>query len=189
MAVMTRTPVAVSPSASIIEAHQLMRRLGCHHLPVVEDGALIGMLSSHDLLKALVPDPDSQPATHSAALLHERPVSTIMSRRVTSLPEDGTLAEAARVFADGEFHALPVLGPARRVIGIVTTTDLLELLVAELATAPRAGPGAGRDKLLEELYEAVRHYLGSGRGDLEHGRLQLAFDAARECLDPGTREL
>lgn len=189
LAVMTRTPVAVLPSASVAEAQRLMRQLGCHHLPVVERGELVGMLSSRDLLKALVPATDADPAQHGAALLQEKPVAAIMSRRVTSLTEDATLLEAARLFATGELHALPVLGPGRQLAGIITATDVLELLATELPSAQRAGPAVEREQLLTELYEAVKHYLGSGRGELEHGRLQLAFDAAMECIEPGEFKL
>jgi CBS domain-containing protein len=185
--VMTRTPATVSPDSSVAEAHRLMQELGCHHLPVVQHGSLVGMLSASDIVKALVPAPGSPPSRSGAALLQERRVSGIMSRRVTSLPHDATLEEAARKLATGDFHALPVVGPGA------------ELLVASLAgpdpdpepapPVPAEGPAAQRARVQTELYQAVKLYLCSGRGDLEHGRLQRAFDAARECLESGQHEI
>ncbi|TAK54969.1 MAG: CBS domain-containing protein [Gammaproteobacteria bacterium] len=191
--VMSRTPATVPPGSSVAEAHRRMQELGCHHLPVVEHGALVGMLSASDIVKALVPAPGSPPSRSGAALLQERRVSGIMSRRVVSLPQDATLEEAARKLATGDFHSLPVVGPGGALVGILTARDLAELLVASLAgpdpdpesapPVPAEGAAARQARVQAELYQAVKLYLCSGRGDLEHGRLQRAFDAARECLE------
>jgi CBS domain-containing protein len=50
-AVMTTQIVAADPNDSINECIQKMQQLGCRHLPVVDGGRLIGMLSLRDLLK------------------------------------------------------------------------------------------------------------------------------------------
>src|SRR5436190_15766386 len=47
--VMTPNPLTVPPQASIAEAWEVMRELAVRHVPVVEDGALVGMLSDRDL--------------------------------------------------------------------------------------------------------------------------------------------
>jgi CBS domain-containing protein len=49
--VMTKALVAAKPEEEIGSALQKMQSLGCRHLPVVDDGNLIGMLSLRDLLK------------------------------------------------------------------------------------------------------------------------------------------
>ena len=46
---MTPNPLTVTPQASIAEAWDVMRELAVRHVPVVEDGALVGMLSDRDL--------------------------------------------------------------------------------------------------------------------------------------------
>ena len=47
--VMTPNPLTVPPQASIAEAWEVMRELAVRHVPVVEDGAVVGMLSDRDL--------------------------------------------------------------------------------------------------------------------------------------------
>ena len=197
--VMTRTPATVSPDSSAAEAHRRMQENDCHHLPVVDDGVLVGMLSASDIVKALVPAVGSPQSRGGSALLQERRVSSIMSRRVTSLPPDATLEDAARTLATGAFHALPVVAAGGAPIGIITATDLASLLVDSLAgpdpipdapsSARAKDVATRRARALADLYEAVKLYLCSGRGDLEHGRLQLAFVAARDCLEPQNLEL
>jgi len=49
--VMTKSLVAAHPDEEIGSALQKMQSLGCRHLPVVDEGNLIGMLSLRDLLK------------------------------------------------------------------------------------------------------------------------------------------
>ena len=49
--VMTRSLVAARPEEEIGSALQKMQSLGCRHLPVIDEGNLIGMLSLRDLLK------------------------------------------------------------------------------------------------------------------------------------------
>jgi CBS domain-containing protein len=49
--VMTTSIVAADPDDNIDSALQKMRALGCRHLPVVNDGNLVGMLSIRDLLQ------------------------------------------------------------------------------------------------------------------------------------------
>lgn len=187
---MTRSPATVSPDTNVADAHRQMQRLACHHLPVVDQGVLVGMLSSADVVKAFLPTPGSEPAT-GTALLRARPVAAIMTRRVASLMQNATLEEAARMLATGDFHALPIVAPGQVLAGIITATDLATLLVealvepaADAVTAtPAPDRAPDRARALEDLYDAVRHYLLSGCGELEHGRLQLAFDTAREHME------
>ena len=49
--VMTTTPITISPSSQVLEALSLMTRRRIRHLPVVENGALIGFVSIGDLVK------------------------------------------------------------------------------------------------------------------------------------------
>jgi CBS domain-containing protein len=49
-ACMTRGPMTVRPSDSLVDAAQLMRALEVRHLPVVEADRIVGLLSARDLL-------------------------------------------------------------------------------------------------------------------------------------------
>ena len=64
--VMTRELLTAAPNDPIAECLQKMHKLNCRHLPVVERGNLVGMISLRDLLQI-----DSQQAKHRAKLLGE----------------------------------------------------------------------------------------------------------------------
>ena len=88
--IMTSSPATVEPGASVAAAEQLMRRSGCHHLPVVEGIKVIGLVTAHDLLKALVlrgadaRESDSELLRRTSLQNHR--VADGMQRNVRSLP-------------------------------------------------------------------------------------------------------
>jgi CBS domain-containing protein len=60
-AVMTRTVLTVPPDASVAEAAQHMATRWIRHLPVVEDGVLVGMVSQRDLCALLAREDETAP--------------------------------------------------------------------------------------------------------------------------------
>lgn len=64
--VMTRELTTASPQESVAECLQKMHKLNCRHLPVVDQGTLVGMISLRDLLQV-----DNQEVHHKAQLLGE----------------------------------------------------------------------------------------------------------------------
>jgi CBS domain-containing protein len=57
---MSRDPDIFSPEFDVWEAAEWLAESGYRHLPVVEDGALLGIISVRDLLLALVEDEDDE---------------------------------------------------------------------------------------------------------------------------------
>jgi|tagenome__1003787_1003787.scaffolds.fasta_scaffold20256608_2 CBS domain-containing protein len=58
--IMTADLVTVGPDDSIEQCNLLLHRHRIHHLPVVEDGRVLGMLSAHDVLEELVVEEEEQ---------------------------------------------------------------------------------------------------------------------------------
>ncbi|HRV55334.1 MAG TPA: CBS domain-containing protein, partial [Mangrovimonas sp.] len=55
-------------------------------------------------------------------------IEQVMTKNVVSIPATTTIKEAAEILAHKEFHALPVI-EGDKLIGIVTTTDLIRYLI------------------------------------------------------------
>jgi acetoin utilization protein AcuB len=108
--------VTISPERSAAEAYELMRTHGVHHLPVVEDGALVGLVSEHELLRAL-----EQLDAHRG----ETPVDEVMTKHVVTVTPEDPLAEAIRLMNKHRFGCLPVVR-GEKVLGLITLTDLLD---------------------------------------------------------------
>ena len=58
--IMTADLVTVGPDASVVQCNLLLHSHRIHHLPVVEDGRVLGMISAHDVLEELVVEEEEQ---------------------------------------------------------------------------------------------------------------------------------
>ena len=133
--IMTETVVVIEVDRPVSEALDCFLHYPIHHLPVVRDSRLVGMLSSADLIKVEFFAP--RDAGNRAAFLDARfRIEQIMRAPVTSRGPFTSLDEAANLIIGSGVHALPIVDDEERVIGIVTTTDMIRSL---LHGPPRRG--------------------------------------------------
>jgi len=123
--IMTPDPATISPQSSAAEARRLLSSNFINHLPVVEGDRLVGMVSSSDLLKLYLLD-------DSLTMFARATVDQIMETHLVVLSDSATLREAAEKLSMGNFHALPIVNKKRRLVGIVTSSDLINELLKEL---------------------------------------------------------
>ncbi len=126
---MTKHPLMVQPTMSIIEAQHFMVENNIRHLPIVGKGKrLLGLVTRQTLLV--------QPATLGSLnvweitrFLSDLTVGDVMvkARDVTTIGMDITLEEAARVMVKKKIGCLPVMEEGI-VMGIITEADLLAQL-------------------------------------------------------------
>ncbi|RJP18751.1 MAG: CBS domain-containing protein [Deltaproteobacteria bacterium] len=122
---MTRDPKTVSPDTPLPAAARLLREHGFHHLPVVEGGALVGILSDTDLRNASL---DAMAGTEAGSGAGDRLVRDAMRTQVWSVTPDDSVEDALLILSREKFGALPVLS-GDRLVGIITRTDLLSAFV------------------------------------------------------------
>ena len=130
-AFMTANPVSVSPGDSISVVKQIFAKNTFHHIIVLENGAMVGIVSKSDYkayFKYLNKHFDND--FINDVLLETNKVSEIMTPKVARLEPSDTLAVAVEVFKENLFHALPIVKDGA-VVGIVTTHDLIIALSKE----------------------------------------------------------
>lgn len=126
--IMQPSVITVTPRTTLPEALRLVQQRGIRHLPVVDEGRLVGIVSDRDLKRSM-----ASPATglerHELAYLLERvTLADIMTRAVITIAPMFPVEEAARVMVREKISALPVT-EAGRLVGILTETDVLDLFV------------------------------------------------------------
>jgi CBS domain-containing protein len=114
--VMTRRLATIGPHTDLVFAYSLMMWSSVRHLPVLDDGKLVGILSDRDLLEKLA-DAGSNPDPTAIT-------SDVMSTPVETAHPDDDLGEAAARMALKRIDCLPVVLDGKTV-GILTTTDVL----------------------------------------------------------------
>ncbi len=125
---MRRDPLTISPDATLAEAKSLLSQQRIRHLPVVEGGALRGIITDRDIRQASFPGPPGRPAPETEALLGLIKVSEAMNRNVIATSPEASIGEAAKLLLSHKIGGLPVL-EGDRLVGIITETDLLEALI------------------------------------------------------------
>jgi CBS domain-containing protein len=123
---MTPDPVRVQSHASLAEAARLLDHHHVHGLPVVdESGALVGVVSQTDMLRA-------RTSEHLWASWRGLQVRHLMSAPALTVSADASLAEAATRMEENQVHRLVVVDDdGVSPIGIVSTSDLVRAMVAE----------------------------------------------------------
>jgi len=122
-----RKVITVGVDAKVSQALALLREHGISQLPVVDDGRLAGILTEADLLQQLV----------EARCDAETKVAEVMVRRVASVGVDASAGDLPRIFERGEVAL--VLDDDRRVIGLVTKMDLIEMLATRRRPPVKTG--------------------------------------------------
>lgn len=125
--------MSAGPGESLLEADRIMRLARIRHLPVVEDGHLVGVLSHRDILAASIARLEQRDAGERLEYLRSICISDVMHRDPYTAMETTTLGDAARRMLRLKIGFLPVVrsGPdGERLIGLVTESDLLRAAYA-----------------------------------------------------------
>ena len=122
--VMSASPVTIPPSLSVHEAHTLMQQRKVRHLPVLQDGCLVGMVSDRDIRLVLPSPATSLSVWEIRYLLDKLTVGEMMTCFVMTTAPDCLMTEAVGQMLEYRVGALPVV-EERRVVGMLTRTDVL----------------------------------------------------------------
>lgn len=122
--IMTKDPLVVSPEDTARTAHAAMKDGGFRHLPVVSKGLLVGIISMSDIGAA------------GPASVMDRPVSELMSPEPMEIAPEVPIEAAAAMMGLHKVGCLPVVAE-ERLVGIITTYDLLDALASRLGPTQR----------------------------------------------------
>ncbi len=128
---MTRKVITVHPETSILEARDIMIDRRIRHIPVVdEDNTLLGIVTDRDLRTALpsplLMDPETNQLRERIARLKIR---DIMTKDVVTISPTGTLEDALLLMQKMRVGAFPVVDRQKKLIGIISTRDLLRAFI------------------------------------------------------------
>lgn len=126
---MKKDLVQVKPSDSVRAAWGLLREHRIRHLPVVDQGKLVGIVTDRDIrlvfpsaLTSGAGDQDPHDALEKVA------VQDIMTKQVITVAPETSIADAARLILERRIGGLPVI-QGNRLAGIITKTDILAAYV------------------------------------------------------------
>lgn len=127
---MTRNPVTIEADASIVEAIHLLTEKSIRRLPVMKQGKLIGLVTEK-MIKEYTPSKATSLDTWEINyLLSKTPVTEAMNAEPCKVTPDTPLTDAAQLLHDRKLNGVLVVNAAGDLVGILTTTNALEALIA-----------------------------------------------------------
>ncbi|WP_462316616.1 CBS domain-containing protein [Methanobrevibacter sp.] len=125
--IMTKDLIVVSPTERLVHARRQMMEGHVGRLPVVDDGNLVGMLTSKDLMRAFIDFRKHVPEKYQKSQIKEVLIEDIMSSNPIFTSKDATISEVAKIMIETGYNGLPVVDD-NKVVGIITQTDILRLI-------------------------------------------------------------
>ena len=126
---MTSPVITIDVDATLPEACELIRQYKIRRLPVVKDGALVGIVTRGDLRGAQPSEATTLSIWEMNYLLSKLKLSKIMTPDAITIPVTATLSEAAQVMIDSKVSGLPVLDDAGALVGMITESDIFRMVV------------------------------------------------------------
>jgi acetoin utilization protein AcuB len=116
----------ITPEMPIHEALNIMKREQIRHIPVVQDGKLVGLVTNEDLFYASPSPTTSLSIWDMNYLISKVTVKEVMTEKVITVTEDTPIEQAALIMAEHKIGCVPVMRD-NTLVGIITETDLFKI--------------------------------------------------------------
>ena len=122
---MVRDVISIEPDTMLFDAVKLMHEHDIRHLPVVDRGRLVGLVTNRDLRFLASRVSEADVATGSYSLSLEAKVLDVMAPDPIVTEPDVPLGEVLEIFLEEKIGAIPVVGEDEQLVGIIGYIDLL----------------------------------------------------------------
>ena len=126
--IMSNNVVTVEMDDKLSEVKTIFENTRFHHLLVIEDSKLMGIISDRDLLKAISPNVGTLAASKSDEATLNKKAHQIMTRKPITLSADATVEDAIEIFNSSEVSCIPIVNHSRKALGILSWRDILKSL-------------------------------------------------------------
>lgn len=122
--IMMGSPVTLKPDDTLALANDVISLGRIRHIPVVELGRLVGLITERDLMGAAATHIFGLKRRSKSALLKSVLIKDVMKKRVVTVEPETPIKDAAHLMAEKKIGCVPVVS-AGALVGLVTTTDVL----------------------------------------------------------------
>ena len=125
---MTKKTVTVEMDDSLSMVKDIFDNTRFHHLLVVDNNQLCGVISDRDLFKALSPNINTAAETHKDAASLRKKVHQIMTRKLITLLPEADVYDAIHIFNQENISCIPIVDGNKKIKGILSWRDILRAL-------------------------------------------------------------
>ena len=137
---MTPDPQTLDVQSTLLDAVLLIRRAELRHIPILQDGRAVGILTDRDVGRVAPSVLGSVSPQEYNRFFEETRVGKVMTRNPVSIAPGAPLAEAVNLLYKNKLGCLLVLD-GNRLIGIITVSDMLRALYDLIGSSDSAEQG------------------------------------------------
>ena len=127
---MTPTPITIEDTSTIVEAIHLLKEKNIRRLPVMRKGKLVGVVTEKSLKDFTPSRATSLDTWEVHYLLARTPVSAAMNPKPHRVKPEDEIGDVAQLLHDRKLNGVLVMDEKAELVGILTTTNALEALMA-----------------------------------------------------------
>ena len=161
---MNQNVITVDADDSMLDATKILKEHNIRHLPVLEKGKLVGVITDRDLKRASPSDATTLEAHELLYLIANIKVREIMTRNPITVPYNFTIEEAAEILLQAKISGMPVVDKDGDVIGTITQTDLFKVLISLTGVGKKGVQFAflleDRAGSIKDVADVIRSYGG-----------------------------
>lgn len=128
--IMTKNPICIGANETLAVAEKMFREHKIHHLPVLAEGKLVGMVSKSDFLFFRHGFAKNEEKLEDEVRLNNYTARDIMTKKLGKMEPTEKINVALEVFRENLFHAIPIVD-GDTIVGIVTTFDIIDHLAKD----------------------------------------------------------
>jgi acetoin utilization protein AcuB len=129
--IMSPTLVSVSLDDTLWTVKEMFEHFKFHHLPVVEDSCLLGIISDRDLLKALSPTLGTVAETNRDLAILNKKAHQILTRELITLPQGASVYQAIDIFNQHTISCIPIVNSKNEPVGMLTWRDIFKFIASK----------------------------------------------------------
>jgi len=131
---MTKDPITVTSDTLAVEAQKIMRENKIRHLPVVDKGKLVGVVTFRNLIEAAPSSATSLSIHELNYLIMKIKIKDIMKKNVLTVSPEDTVIDAIALGAEKGIGGFPVIDEKGHLVGIVTQTQIDQAMIQLFGT-------------------------------------------------------
>lgn len=128
--IMSKNVHVIGMDDTLRKVREIFANTKFHHLLVVDDGVLAGVVSDRDLLKSLGVTVGTPMETAKDAATLNKKVHQIMTRKLVTLKADADVYDAVGIFNRHNVSCIPVVDDEKRPVGLVSWRDIMRVVEA-----------------------------------------------------------
>ena len=129
--IMSKKVITVQMDNTLKQIKDLFMKHRFHHVLVLEETLLVGIISDRDVLENISPYVNMKRADADALKTLDKRAHQIMTRSIKSISKDTSIEEVCKILLTEEFSCIPVLSSSKDIEGIVTWRDILKYFITQ----------------------------------------------------------